>query len=311
MADRRSPRRTSLPTDDPSSMSEALLHRLRRLDFVEGPIDIERIPGGITNHNFAVRAGGRAYVARLCEDRPLLGIDRRNEVVCQQAAERPGARARGHPSRARPAGHPLRRRADPDRGRRPPARAHRPPGGVAATPAPVLGHDDRRGPVFLPVPDRPHLRPDRGSARGRPARRDRRPARGRATAVSSDRAVPPGPVPQRPAAGQPDRRWTMPLAGRLGIRRHRPSPLRPGQPLGQRRPRRRSGARPADRLPRVDRAPRPRRAADLPGRVAAPRGPLGDDPVGRLRHRHSTIAATPTSTSRLIEKREPGSQTSP
>ena len=32
-------------------------------------------------------------------------------------------------------------------------------------------------------------------------------------------------------------------------------------------------------------SPRPRRAADLPGRVDAPRGPLGDDPVGRLRHR--------------------------
>jgi thiamine kinase-like enzyme len=79
-----------LPTDDLSSMSEALLHRLRRLGFVEGPIDLERIPGGITNHNFVVRAGGRAYVARLCEDRPLLGIDRRNEVICQQAASARG-----------------------------------------------------------------------------------------------------------------------------------------------------------------------------------------------------------------------------
>jgi thiamine kinase-like enzyme len=72
--------------DDPSSMSEALLRRLHRLDFIGSPIDIERITGGITNHNFAVRSGGRAYVARLCEERPLLGIDRRNEVVCQQAA---------------------------------------------------------------------------------------------------------------------------------------------------------------------------------------------------------------------------------
>jgi thiamine kinase-like enzyme len=63
-----------------------LLRRLRRLDFIGSPIEIERIPGGITNHNFVVRAGGRAYVARLCEERPLLGIDRRDEVVCQRAA---------------------------------------------------------------------------------------------------------------------------------------------------------------------------------------------------------------------------------
>ena len=63
-----------------------LLRRLRRLDFARGPIDVERIPGGITNHNFVVRVGDEAYVARLCEERPMLGIDRRNEVVCQQAA---------------------------------------------------------------------------------------------------------------------------------------------------------------------------------------------------------------------------------
>ena len=63
-----------------------LLRCLRRLDFIRSPIDIERITGGITNHNFVVRSGGQAYVARLCEERPLLGIDRRNEIVCQQAA---------------------------------------------------------------------------------------------------------------------------------------------------------------------------------------------------------------------------------
>jgi thiamine kinase-like enzyme len=63
-----------------------LLRSLRRLDLANGPIAIEPIPGGITNHNFVVRSGGRAYVARICEERPLLGIDRRNEVICQQAA---------------------------------------------------------------------------------------------------------------------------------------------------------------------------------------------------------------------------------
>jgi thiamine kinase-like enzyme len=63
-----------------------LLRRLRRLGFAKGPIAIESIPGGITNRNFVVRSGGEVSVARLCEERPLLGIDRRNEVVCQQAA---------------------------------------------------------------------------------------------------------------------------------------------------------------------------------------------------------------------------------
>lgn len=56
------------------------------MGFAKGPIAIESIPGGITNRNFVVRSGGEVSVARLCEERPLLGIDRRNEVVCQQAA---------------------------------------------------------------------------------------------------------------------------------------------------------------------------------------------------------------------------------
>lgn len=60
--------------------------RLQSLDFWQGPIVVEPLPGGITNHNYLVRADGRCYVARLCVDRPLLGIDRRNELVCQRAA---------------------------------------------------------------------------------------------------------------------------------------------------------------------------------------------------------------------------------
>ena len=63
-----------------------LLRRLRRQEFGRGPVALERISGGISNHNFAVRAPGVTYFARLCRERPLLGIDRRNEVACQQAA---------------------------------------------------------------------------------------------------------------------------------------------------------------------------------------------------------------------------------
>jgi thiamine kinase-like enzyme len=63
-----------------------LLRRLRRQEFGRGPVAIERVSGGISNHNFAVRAGGVTYFARLCQERPLLGIDRRNEVACHLAA---------------------------------------------------------------------------------------------------------------------------------------------------------------------------------------------------------------------------------
>ncbi len=62
------------------------LQRLRSLDIWPGPIQVDRLPGGITNHNYVVRSGERAYVARVCVEREILGIDRRNEVVCQRAA---------------------------------------------------------------------------------------------------------------------------------------------------------------------------------------------------------------------------------
>jgi thiamine kinase-like enzyme len=62
------------------------LQRLRALDFWPGPAEFERLEGGITNHNFLVRSNGRRFVARLCVDLEILGIDRRNEVICQRAA---------------------------------------------------------------------------------------------------------------------------------------------------------------------------------------------------------------------------------
>lgn len=62
------------------------VQRLQSLDFWREPIELEPLPGGITNHNYVVRSGSQSYVARLGEDRALLGIDRRNEVVCQRAA---------------------------------------------------------------------------------------------------------------------------------------------------------------------------------------------------------------------------------
>lgn len=62
------------------------IQRLRELSFWQHAISVEPLPGGITNHNYVVRDGDQSYVARLCEDRSILGIDRRNEVACQRAA---------------------------------------------------------------------------------------------------------------------------------------------------------------------------------------------------------------------------------
>ena len=60
--------------------------RLRSLDHWRGPIAISPLSGGITNTNYLIDDGGSRYVARLCVELPLLGIDRRNEILCHQAA---------------------------------------------------------------------------------------------------------------------------------------------------------------------------------------------------------------------------------
>ncbi len=64
----------------------ALFERLRKLGLCRGDVSIEPISGGLSNHNYAVRTDGRSYFVRVSQDQPLLGIDRRNEVVCHDAA---------------------------------------------------------------------------------------------------------------------------------------------------------------------------------------------------------------------------------
>jgi thiamine kinase-like enzyme len=63
-----------------------LIRRFRAQAFGRGSVAIKRIVGGISNHNFAARVGDAAYFARVCQERPLLGIERRNEVACHLAA---------------------------------------------------------------------------------------------------------------------------------------------------------------------------------------------------------------------------------
>src|SRR5947208_15924001 len=62
------------------------IQRILSLPYWKRPVSVEPLPGGITNHNYLVRDAGQSYVARLCVDKSLLGIDRRNEVVCHRAA---------------------------------------------------------------------------------------------------------------------------------------------------------------------------------------------------------------------------------
>lgn len=53
--------------------------------FVE-PVRIEPLAGGITNRNYLVHDSAGSYVARVCQPGELLGIDRRNEILCHEAA---------------------------------------------------------------------------------------------------------------------------------------------------------------------------------------------------------------------------------
>lgn len=68
-------------------MNDTHLRRIEDLEYWQRPITIEALPGGITNFNYRVRDAGGCYVARLCVELPLLGIERRNEAVCHRAAQ--------------------------------------------------------------------------------------------------------------------------------------------------------------------------------------------------------------------------------
>jgi thiamine kinase-like enzyme len=68
-------------------MDDSLLdERIRAMRCWRGAISLEPLSGGITNRNLIARDRDERYVVRVCEDRSFLGIDRRNERLCQQAA---------------------------------------------------------------------------------------------------------------------------------------------------------------------------------------------------------------------------------
>ena len=49
-------------------------------------VELEELSGGITNRNYKVSCSAGKRMARVCEDRRVLGIDRANERACQAAA---------------------------------------------------------------------------------------------------------------------------------------------------------------------------------------------------------------------------------
>ena len=50
-------------------------------------IELNSLPGGITNRNYLVKQAQDHFVARVGKELPHLGIDRRNELDCHRAAE--------------------------------------------------------------------------------------------------------------------------------------------------------------------------------------------------------------------------------
>jgi thiamine kinase-like enzyme len=65
-------------------------HVVRALPIWSGEVQIAQLSGGLTNVNYRVDCGGRAYAVRLGTDDPVLGIDRRNELACTRFAARHG-----------------------------------------------------------------------------------------------------------------------------------------------------------------------------------------------------------------------------
>ncbi|MDQ0394153.1 choline/ethanolamine kinase family protein [Labrys monachus] len=67
-----------------------LTTRLAALPLWSGPLEIEPLPGGLTNRNVLVRSGQGRFVARAAGDNAIHGIDRRAEQAATRAAAEAG-----------------------------------------------------------------------------------------------------------------------------------------------------------------------------------------------------------------------------
>jgi thiamine kinase-like enzyme len=73
-----------------SEAEDFLLERIRALPCWHGPIDLEPLPGGLSNRNFRVRDGSGDWVVRLGGDVPEHGVVRANDVAASRAAAMAG-----------------------------------------------------------------------------------------------------------------------------------------------------------------------------------------------------------------------------
>ncbi len=64
--------------------------RAAALSYWSGPVEPERLSGGITNHNFTVRDRGERFVVRIADDIPVHGVMRFNELAASRAAHAAG-----------------------------------------------------------------------------------------------------------------------------------------------------------------------------------------------------------------------------
>ena len=81
---------THVEAERPLIMHDSLMQRIAALKCWMGPITCTPLVGGITNHSFIVTSEQGRFVARVCEERRYLGIDRTNEWLCQLAAHKAG-----------------------------------------------------------------------------------------------------------------------------------------------------------------------------------------------------------------------------
>jgi thiamine kinase-like enzyme len=70
--------------------SHLLVEKLQGTGRWSGPPRVTPLPGGITNRNYLIDGDEGRFVARVYEELPHLGIDRRAEVLSQQAASHLG-----------------------------------------------------------------------------------------------------------------------------------------------------------------------------------------------------------------------------
>ena len=68
--------------------------RIATLSCFSGTPTLTPLSGGLTNVNYLVEADNGRFVARVSEDLSILGIDRRSERLCQEAAAKAGVAPR-------------------------------------------------------------------------------------------------------------------------------------------------------------------------------------------------------------------------